>query len=268
MKLNIVPARTGLAWFRAGLRTFWRQPLAFSGLFLLFVAIISIVSLLPYVGGVLSLALLPAATLGFMAATREAASGRFPMPAILLSAFRAGRQRARAMLVLGAAYAIGLLLVLSLSALADGGQFASMYLFGGPITVELVSSDAFRNAVWISMALYLPLNMVFWHAPALVHWHDVPPVRSLFFSLVACLRNFGALLLFMLAWAGLSLLVAFGLVLLTALLGLPALLGVAMMPLSLLMGAMFITSLWFTFHDSFVVTEPAPTAQPPQAPQA
>jgi hypothetical protein len=96
--------------------------------------------------------------------------------------------------------------------------------------------------------------MLFWHAPALVHWHDVPPVRSLFFSFVACVRNFWAFALYTLAWSGLSLLVAFGLVLLTALLNQPALLGLAMMPVSLLMGAMFITSIWFTFHDSFDVS--------------
>lgn len=255
MKLHLVPARTGLAWFRTGLRTFWRQPLAFSGLFLLFIAIVSVMSLIPYVGGVLALALLPAATLGFMAATREAASGKFPMPAILLSAFRAGRQRARAMLVLGAAYAVGLVLVLGVSALADGGQFARMYLFGGPITAELAGSSDFRNAVWISMALYVPLNMLFWHAPALVHWHDVPPARSLFFSFVACARNFWAFTLYTLSWSGLSLLVALGLIVLTAVFGQPGILGVALMPVSLLMGAMFITSIWFTFHDSFVVSD-------------
>ncbi|EGI75510.1 BPSS1780 family membrane protein [Hylemonella gracilis] len=265
MKLNLVPARTGLAWFRAGLRTFWRQPLAFSGLFLLFIAMVSLVGMLPYVGGVLALTLLPAATLGFMAATREAASGKFPMPAILLSAFRAGRQRARAMLVLGAAYALGLVLVMGVSALADDGQFARMYLFGGPITAELANSSAFRNAVWISMALSIPLNMLFWHAPALVHWHDVPPVRSLFFSFVACVRNFWAFTLYTLAWSGLGLLVAFGLILLTAVLGQTAVLGVALMPVSLLMGAMFITSIWFSFQDSFVVSDPDAGAAPAEA---
>ena len=66
------------------------------------------------------------------------------------------------MMALGLAYAIGLLLLLGVSALADGGEFARMYLFGGPITAELVNSSAFRNAVWISMALYLPLNMRVW----------------------------------------------------------------------------------------------------------
>jgi hypothetical protein len=33
MKLHLVPARTGLAWVKLGMRTFLRQPLALAGLF-------------------------------------------------------------------------------------------------------------------------------------------------------------------------------------------------------------------------------------------
>ena len=33
VKLNIVPARTGLQWVKLGIRTFLRQPLALAGLF-------------------------------------------------------------------------------------------------------------------------------------------------------------------------------------------------------------------------------------------
>ena len=52
MKLQIVTARTGVAWVKEGIRTFWRQPLALSGLFFVFLGLISLTSLLPYVGGI------------------------------------------------------------------------------------------------------------------------------------------------------------------------------------------------------------------------
>ena len=109
MKLHPVPARTGLLWVREGIRTFWRQPLAMSGLFFLFMALVSVVSALPLVGTAVALALLPAATLGLMSAAREAAEGKFPMPTVLASAFRAGKERLTAMLQLGAYYAAGFL---------------------------------------------------------------------------------------------------------------------------------------------------------------
>ena len=56
------------------------------------------------------------------------------------------------------------------------------------------------RACWSCCCCTRPLILLFWHAPALVHWHGVSPVKSLFFSAVACFRNFGALLVYGLAW--------------------------------------------------------------------
>ncbi|MBX3657630.1 MAG: hypothetical protein KF740_04275 [Ramlibacter sp.] len=252
MKLNLVPARTGIQWVKLGIRTFLRQPLALSGLFFMFMAVMSIATMVPFVGSALALALLPAATLGLMAATREASRGKFPMPSILVEAFRAGQQRLQAMLVLGALYAAGFLAVMGLSALLDGGKFARLYLVGGQMTRELVTADDFQAAMWLAMALYLPLSLLFWHAPALVHWHGVAPVKSLFFSLVACLRNFKAFTVYGLMWV--AVFIGGGVIItsVAALTGSPQIAGMAMVPAALIMAAMFFTSVYFTFCDSFV----------------
>ncbi|OGA99337.1 MAG: hypothetical protein A3E79_12475 [Burkholderiales bacterium RIFCSPHIGHO2_12_FULL_61_11] len=259
MKLNIVPARTGLTWVKLGITTFTKQPLAMSGLFFMFMALLSVATLVPYVGAALALALLPAATLGLMAATQEAAKGKFPMPTILISAFRAGRQQMRAMMVLGALYAAGFLALMGVSALFDGGQFARLYLVGGAITEELVLQSGFQTAMWVAMGLYLPLSLLFWHAPALVHWHGVSPIKSLFFSFLACYKNFGAFAVFGLAWTGLFILAAIVVSLIASLLGSPALATVSMFPVALVIMAMFFTSIYFTFRGSFVADDDAST---------
>ena len=93
--------------------------------------------------------------------------------------------------------------------------------------------------------------VLFWHAPALVHWHGVSPVKSLFFSAVACLRNVGAMLLYGLAWLALFLVVGFVMSTVGVLLGGTAVARSIMMPTVLLLVAMFTTSLYFTFRDSF-----------------
>lgn len=250
MHLNVVQARTGLAWVKSGVRTFWRQPLAMSGLFFIFMALMSLASFLPYLGSALALALLPAATLGLMAASREADSGQFPMPAILISAFRAGRQQARAMLVLGMMYAAGFLLIMAITSLVDGGTFASLYLVGGELTADTLQTPEFQTAVWVSMALYLPLSMMFWHAPALVHWHGVSPLKSLFFSWMACWRNLGAYALYAVCWFALFMMVGLAMMVLTSLFS-PSLFGVLLTPLMLIMASMFFTSFYFTFRDAF-----------------
>jgi hypothetical protein len=262
MKLNIVPPRTGLLWVKLGIQTFLRQPLALSGLFFMYMAIVSVATMVPFIGSVLALALLPAATLGLMAATQEAGKGKFPMPSILISAFRAGQQRAQAMVVLGALYASGFLMVMGVSALFDGGQFAKLYLVGGKITQELVNAPDFQTAMWVATALYLPLSLLFWHAPALVHWHGVPPVKSLFFSLVACMRNIGAYLVFGAAWIGIFVFSGFVVLTMATVLGSPEIASVTMLPAALLMAAMFFTSIYFTFRDSFAADAEPPEEEP------
>lgn len=254
MKLQIVPAKQGVQWVKRGIQTFFRQPLALSGLFFMFMAVISVLSLVPVLGNALALALLPGATLGLMAATKETSQGNFPMPSILISAFRAGKQQMRAMLVLGGLYALGFLLVLGASALVDGGKFAKLYLIGGTMTPELVQSAEFQMAILVAMGLYMPLSLLFWHAPALVHWHGIPPVKSLFFSFVACIRNFWAFTVFGALWMGAFIAMAMLVATVGALLGSAELVSITMFPAAMLMAAMFFTSIYFTFSDSFEAT--------------
>lgn len=253
MKLNIVPARTGSVWVKLGMQTFFKQPLALAGLFFMFMALMTVVSMVPYIGFALAMTLLPAATLGLMAATREADSGRFPMPVILVAAFRAGKQQARAMITLGALYACGFLLAMGASWLVDGGGFARVYLGGANPTRELMIETDFQSAMWVFIGLHLPLSLMFWHAPALVHWHGLPPVKALFFSLVACFRNFWAYTIFGLMWLAALIGVVVGVTTIATLLGNAALAGDLLFPALLLMASMFFTSLYFTFRDSFVL---------------
>jgi hypothetical protein len=250
MNLRTVPAREGLQWALLGIRTFWRQPLAMSGLFFFFMAVVSLVSMVPLIGGALALVLLPGLTAGIMAATQKASEGLFPMPAILFSAFKTAPAR-KAMLTLGGLYALGLLLLMAASMLADGGGFAKVYLGGATVSPELVNSDAFQAALWTTMLLYVPLSMLFWHAPALVYWQQIEPVKSLFFSWMACWRNKAAFTVYTLAWV--VVFVGSGLValLVASLLGDAQMLMAVLMPLALMVTAMFFTSMLFTVKACF-----------------
>ncbi len=95
---------------------------------------------------------------------------------------------------------------------------------------------------------------MFWHAPALVHWHGVTPGKSLFFSMVACLKNFGAFMIYGLTWLLVFLGVGTVFGLLGGMFGGPEMARAVMMPTALLMAAMFSTSIYFTFLDCFLAT--------------
>jgi hypothetical protein len=207
MKLLIVPARTGLQWVQQGIRTFRQQPLALAALFFLSMAAMSLVTVLPLVGPVIALGLLPATSLAMMVAAAEASHGRAPTPALLLVAFRTGRQRLNSMLTLGAMYAAGFLLIMGLS--------------------------------------------------MLVHWHNVPPVKALFFSLVACVRNIGALVVFGLSWMGVFVVAGIVMSLVSAVLAqvVGGLANGLMIATAMLLAAMFFTSIVFTFRDCFAAPD-------------
>ena len=225
-------------------------------------ALISIASQVPLIGGALALVLLPTMTLALMAATAQAAEPvKPPAGAIFLAAVRAVRADLRPLIVLGVIYAVCFLVVMAISALADGGKFARVYLLGGELTREMAEQTDFQIALWISMALYMPLSLAFWHAPALVHWHRVPPAKSLFFSFVACMRNIGAMTVFGLAWTGVFLGVGIALSIVASLLAAISMAGgsqsastvgaALMVGGALVLAAMFFSSTWFTFRDSF-----------------
>jgi len=251
MKLKLVSPRTGALWVKLGIQTFGKQPLALMGLFFMFMALMSVVSMVPMIGLPIAMTVLPACTLGLMAATLEATQGKFPMPLILLSGFRAGPAKTRAMLVLGGLYAAGFMCAMGISYLVDGGGFAGMYLGGHMPNKDLLESSAFMAAMWTFIGLHLPLSLMFWHAPALVYWQGMPPLKSMFFSIVACFRNFWALTVFALVWMGVMVGMVLGITALSSLLGNPELAGTLLFPGLMLVAAMFFNSLYFTYRDSF-----------------
>lgn len=270
MNLNIVPARTGIQWVREGVRTFFRQPLALVGLFFMYMAVMLVLSQLPVVGPLLAGMLVPACTLGLMAATREAAEGRFPTPTVLASAFRAGQQRMQAMLILGLAYAVLSMLASLLVTLLVPEPPAPMPLpTPGDATPGLEGMQPqVGGTVLLTLLLHLPLFMMFWHAPALVHWHGVSPAKSLFFSVVACLRNLRAFVVYGLAWTALMIAAGMVIALFASLTGSGRAASMVMMPFAFVVATMMSTSVYFTFRDCFVDSAPPQDsdAAPPALP--
>jgi len=252
MKLNVVKARTGSLWVRQGIRNFWRQPLALSGLFLLFMALASMTSMLSYGGSFLGLMFIPAASLGLMAAAREADLARFPMPSMLVIGFRQGAAQSKSMVVLGFLYALLFCFVLAMSSVFDNGEFARMYMSGGSITEEAILNENFQSAAIFSLLMYIPLSTLFWHAPALMHWHAQPLAKSIFFSFMACWANWRAFAVFGLTWASIFLTTSVLLSLISMAFDDGQMSMVLMLPAMLMLAAMFFSSSYYSFRDCFI----------------
>jgi hypothetical protein len=270
MRLLTVPARQGAVWVRRGFQVFVRQPLAFSGLFIAFLFVVFLLTVLPLLGPLLVLALLPIGSLGFMIATQGSLRGRFPLPRVFVEPLRAGRSRAIAMLQLGLIYAVCSVAIITLSDTIDGGALEALMdlLAQGKATPDSVAQQLgearLQFGLIVRFGLAALLSVPFWHAPALVHWGTQGVAQSLFSSTLACWRNMGAFSVFGLVWLGVVLAFALLANLLALLLGQAQLVALLAMPASLILSTIFYASLYFSFADCFELpgaprTEPTPT---------
>jgi hypothetical protein len=78
----------------------------------------------------------------------------------------------------------------------------------------------------------------------------------MFFSIVACFRNFWALTVFAITWMGVMVAMVLTITAVSTLLDNPGLAGVLLFPALMLVASMFFTSLYFTFRDSFAADVP------------
>ncbi|MEP7057489.1 MAG: BPSS1780 family membrane protein [Caldimonas sp.] len=271
MKLQLVPARQGALWVRQGFGVFLRQPMGFAGMFAAFLFCVFVLTVLPVVGPLLLLALLPLGSLGFMIATRRALDGRFPLPRAFIEPLRSGRAPLLAMIKLGLIYAASTWVILWLSDVIDGGALdalieAQAATKSSPDVVAAKLADPRLEAgVLLRFALLGLLSVPFWHAPALVHWGRLGAAKALFFSTVACWRNKGAFIVYSLTWLGVLVMFALVANLVFALFGRAQLVPFVAMPASLVLSTVFYASLYFTFAACFSA-EPAPlegTGSPP-----
>ena len=271
-KLATVPARQGSVWARQGFRVFFKRPMVFAALFALFMFAVFVLALLPVVGPLLLLGLLPMVTLAFMLATKATLAGELPTPAALFRTLRMDGPRRIAMLKLGAIYALTTFAILALADLVDGGAFDALMdaLPNVQTKPELVNAKLadprLGQGLLLRSGLTALLSMPFWHAPALVYWGGQGCAQSLFSSTLACWRNKGAFTVYMLSWVSAVLLfgtlgsIVFGL------LGQLPLFAVAATPFSLLLTTVFYASLYFTFADSFEAAAPSVAAAPAPTP--
>ena len=135
MQPRIVGIQRGARWLGEGWQLFRGAPFGWLAMVFAYWLLMTSVSLLPFVGLVIAPVLVPAFSVGFMAAARAVGGGQRLELALLFEGFRSpvlGTQ-----LVLGLAYLACLALVLSATTLADNGALAECV----PLTVRLGFGD-------------------------------------------------------------------------------------------------------------------------------
>ncbi len=194
---RVVPAGAAIQWMTTGWEMFKAAPGPWVGIILIALIVTAVVSAVPIIG-VLNIVLSPILMAGLAAACEAQRTGSTPRVEHLLAGFH---KSAANLALVGVLYLVGVLVV---GVVVGGGGFAAMLPF---IAAASAGGEQFAMTptmiaiivlcVLLAFALFIPLGLAMGWAPPLVYLHDVGPFDALQRSLVACLRNWQALLVFM-----------------------------------------------------------------------
>ena len=182
-----VAARQGLQWVNDGFRLYRQNPLLLSAAFGLLFGVVTATNLIPIIGGVLSELISPLMVAGFMAAYRTLDR----KDALQWPHFLAGIQGPwLALIVIGAVQLLGMLIISQVMLRMGFDAQAVMVAARKGDQVALQNAlNLAMPAVMTGMALFVPLIMATWFAPALILFGNARPGQALLISLRAVARN-------------------------------------------------------------------------------
>jgi len=247
-------AATGWAWFKQGFSLFRRQPAELSTLFLSYLFLMLIVGIVPIVGQILPLVLVPVFSMAFMEACIKVEKGERVYPNLLLTGFRS--PALPRLLILGALYLLAVVAAVAASTLVDDGAFLSMMTKTGAATPAALAKTNWAHAMMVAGLIYLPAGMCFWFAAPLVAWQNMGVSKALFYSFFAVARAGRAFVLYLLAWLLMGVILPSILSTIVALMFGSTLMSLmVLLPLSLILTAVLYCSFYPTYITVFGTTD-------------
>ncbi len=193
MQARRLPASRGWNWIVEGFRLFRTNPALLTFIVFGYWLMLIFLNLVPFVGFLVAPLCVPALSVSVMNGCRAIERGEPAQFDVLFSGFRSNP---RVLVALGALYLAGSVAVLAASALIDGGLLMQIMLAGKQPDADALHDSNLVLALQAALALMVPLLMAFWFAPLLAAWDDLPALKALFFSFIACGRNWRAFLVY------------------------------------------------------------------------
>jgi len=245
-----LPASTGWLWVKEGFALFRKQPAEMSTLFMAYMFAMLVLGLVPLLGQVLPLLLVPVFSIGFLQACAQIEQGKRVFPNLLLAGFRSPARKR--LLLLGVLYLLAAVAAVMASALADGGAFWQAVSGQAAPDAATMHESSLMLAMMVAGAVYTPAAMAFWYAAPLIAWQDMSLGKALFFSFFTVWRQNRAFLLYGLAWVMLGVLLPVAVSLVLALLFETLIVTVlVLLPLSIVLTVIMYCSFYPTYTHLF-----------------
>ncbi|MDY7577566.1 BPSS1780 family membrane protein [Herbaspirillum sp. RTI4] len=200
-----LPASTGWLWIKQGVALFRKQPAELSTLFLAYMFLMLVIGIIPVLGQLLPLILVPVFAIAFMQACANIEKGERVYPSLLMTGFRSPLFKRLA--TLGVLYVLAALVAIGASSLVDGGFLWQAMTGQTSIAPEKFDSSSLLLAIITAVVLYIPAAMAFWYAAPLIAWQDMSVGKAIFYSFYTVRREYRAFLVYAGIWIALGVLV-------------------------------------------------------------
>ena len=185
-EVRTVAAGQGWTWVVAGFEMFKKQAGLWVAIGLLLFVILFVLAVIPILGSIATVLLMPVFAGGLMLACRSQAQGG---PLEIAQLFAGFKHRTSELLIVGAlGFAATIVVMVPVLLITGGGAFLGASR-GDAAGVAMIGGT-FLLGLLVALALSIPLYMALWFAPALVALRGVAPVEALKLSFKACLQNF------------------------------------------------------------------------------
>ncbi len=184
IEIRRVPSANAWQWLADGFKIFWKNPLMWLVLFVIYLLIIVPISLIPAVGSVAGTLLAPVFSAGLMWGCKAISENQDLEINHLFVGFK---QNTKQLVATGAMYLFGLLAIaLLLSATVDKAVMSAVV---AGQTLTPAQANSVMLPLLFALLLLMPLLMAYWFAPVLVGLNGLTALDAMQLSFKASLRN-------------------------------------------------------------------------------
>ncbi|HXZ96557.1 MAG TPA: BPSS1780 family membrane protein [Burkholderiales bacterium] len=211
MEPRQVAAGQGWQWIVQGFELFKKSPVIWVVLNIILILIAIALHFIPLLGPLVLYILWPVFIGGLMIGCQAQQNGEELEIAHLFAGFR---KSTNSLIAMGGIYLVGQIIILGVMFVLGGGAMFSIMKSGQPdIAAMTAAMSGAMLALLVGLALFVPLAMALWFAPALAVFNDMQPVPALKSSFDACLKNVIPFLIYGIALCVLSLIASIPLLL-------------------------------------------------------
>ena len=233
------PIGNGASWLTNGFEYFRRDWLAWVGVTIIYIVISIAAAFIPVLGNLALTVFFPVFAAGLMLGCRAQDTGEDFSISYLFAGFS---EKIAPLCIVGVLYIVFSIIILVmvgiLAFVMFGGTELLAQIDAGDMNALMENSLNFLLVILIGLALFIPVIMAIWFAPALIVLQDQEPLTAMKLSFMGCLLNVLPLLLYGLVGLVFSI--------------------IATIPFGLgwlILGPMYVVSIYLAYKDIYVSPE-------------